>query len=56
MAHYGTYAALKDPRHKHFTDPNHPAITARQSVWNGMTTQQAVHVVAAATFIFTIGV
>ena len=56
MAHCGTYAAAKDPRHKPFTDPHHPAIATRQSVWNEMTTQQAVHVITAAMLIFAIGV
>ena len=52
-AHRETYATAKN---KHFTDVNHPAIAARQSIWNGMTTQQAVHVITAAMLIFAIGV
>ena len=49
MAYCGIYATLKDPHHKHFTDPNHPAIAACQSTWNGMITQQAhLHVVTPA--------
>ena len=56
MVHYGIYAAPKDPRHKHFTDPNHLAIAAHQSAWNGMKTQQAVYIITAAMLIFTIGV
>ena len=51
MAHCGTYAAVKDPHYKYFTDPNHPAIAASQSAWNGMTTQQAVHIMTAAMLI-----
>ena len=54
--HCGIYDAPKDPRHKHFTDPNHPAIAARQSAWNEMTIQQAVHIITATMLIFAIRV
>ena len=56
MVQCGTYAAPKDPRHQHFTDPDHPAIATCQSAWNGMTTQQAIHIITAAMLIFAIGV